>query len=87
MHGKARLREFVKLVISDIHTAQQINELMLDIYRRLEVSLEMVKEHCSSEEHAAYKKAIGKIVARIVFDVIEPLYEQVPGLKPPNWDE
>lgn len=46
-----------------------------------------VKAACPAEEYAAYKKATGKIVSRIVFDLLEPLYERNPGLKPPQWDE
>ena len=74
-------------MISDSETAKYIRELMLEIDRQLEDSMRMVERTCSREEYAAYKKAIGKVVNRIVFDVIEPLYEKHPTLKPPGWDE
>jgi hypothetical protein len=32
-------------------------------------------------------KAVGKVACRIVFDVLEPLYDQHPELKPPKWDD
>lgn len=74
-------------MISDGTIAKQISDLMLDVYRRLEESVGTVKKSCPPEEHAAYKRAVGKVVARIVFDVVEPLYEKNPALKPADWDD
>jgi len=74
-------------MITNSDIAKQIDALMQEIYRQLEESVEMVKNKCSSEEHAAYKKAVGRIVSRIVFDALAPLYEKNPALKPPNWDD
>ena len=74
-------------MITDVNIAKQISDLMLDVYRQLEESVEMVKKSCPPEEHAAYKRAVGRVVARIVLDVAEPLYEKNATLKPPNWDD
>jgi hypothetical protein len=74
-------------MISNSATARQISELMLDIFRRADESIAAVKESCPPEEAAAYQKAIGRVVGPIVMDVLEPLYEKHPGLKPSNWDD
>jgi hypothetical protein len=74
-------------MISDAAIAKQVSELMLEIYCQLGESVQIVERSCSPEEYAAYNKAVGKVVARIVFDVVEPLYEKHPNLKPPGWDE
>ena len=74
-------------MISDAAIAKQVSELMYDFQLKLQESLEKVKVVCPPEEHAAYKKAIGKVVSRIVFDVLEPLYDQNPTLKPTQWDD
>ena len=67
--------------------AKEINELMVEIEHQVAKSLQSVKQRCSAEEYTVYKKATGKIVSAIVFDVIEPLYERHPALKPPGWDK
>lgn len=74
-------------MISNRQIAQQISKLMLDVFYRLEGSIHMVKDASSLEEAAAYEKAVGKVACRIVFDVLEPLYEKHPALRPPKWDE
>jgi hypothetical protein len=74
-------------MINSSSTAKQVSELMLGIYNQLEGSLEMVKSSASSEEYAAYQRSVGKVVCRVIFDVLEPLYAQHPALKPTNWDE
>jgi hypothetical protein len=74
-------------MISDASLAKQISDLMLEVDRRLESSMELVEQRCTPEEYAAYKKAVGKVISRIVFDVIEPLYAMHPALQPPNWND
>jgi hypothetical protein len=73
-------------MLSHSDTARQVNELMLDIFRRVDESVAMVKATCGDEEGAAYSKAVGKIAGAIVMDVLEPLYAKNPTLKPPDWD-
>ncbi|MCU1308939.1 MAG: hypothetical protein JWO20_64 [Candidatus Angelobacter sp.] len=74
-------------MISNSDVAKQISELMLDLFRRVDESVDMVKETCPPEEAAAYQKAAGRVAGPIVMDVLEPLYAKNPKLKPPNWDE
>jgi hypothetical protein len=74
-------------MITNAETAKKVSALMLDIFHRLDESIVTVRNNCSSEEAAAYQKAVGRVVGPIVMDVLEPLYEQHPTLKPHNWDE
>jgi hypothetical protein len=74
-------------VISNSDTAKQIIELMLDLFQRVDASVETVNSTCPPEEAAAYERAAGRVACPIVMDVLEPLYERNPTLKPPNWDE
>jgi hypothetical protein len=46
-----------------------------------------VKQTCSPDEYKAYLKATSRLANDIVFDVLEPLYEKNPQLKPANWDD
>jgi hypothetical protein len=74
-------------MISDNEIAQQIDSLMREVFRRIDESLALVKQKCPSDEAAAYQRATGRIVGPIVMDVLEPLYETHPELKPANWDD
>lgn len=74
-------------MISDPATAKQISDLMMDIFVRVDESVQMVKQECSPEEAAAYVKATANIVGAIVLDVCDPLYKKHPTLAPANWDE
>jgi hypothetical protein len=74
-------------MISNAAIAKQISELMLDIFSRIDASLEKVKKACPAEEVAAYRRATSHLVGPIVTDVLEPLYRAHPALKPHNWDD
>jgi len=74
-------------MISDVAMAREISDLILDLFRRLDESVQRVKETCPTEDAAAYQEAAGRVACPIVFDVLEPLYERHPELKPPNLDE
>ena len=73
-------------MISNVDVARQISELMLDLFRQIDESVAMVKKTCLPEEAAAYQKAVGRVAGPIVMDVLEPLYNKHPALKPHNWD-
>ena len=74
-------------MVSDAAIARQINDLMLDLFHRVEESVCEVKEQCPAHESEAYIKATAPVVGAIVMDVLEPLYRQHPELKPHNWDD
>jgi hypothetical protein len=74
-------------MISNADTAKQISQLMHDIFRRLDESVETVRNSCSQEEAATYRKAVGRVVSPILFDVLEPLYKLNPQLKPSSWED
>lgn len=73
-------------MISDLEIAKQIKSTLLNVSDSLNESLELVRARCSQQEYEAYKEAVGKVMTRLLFDVVEPLYERNPSLKPPGWD-
>ena len=75
-----------KAMINDKAVADQVNKLILDAYRDLEKSMQLVESSCPPDEFAHYKAAIGKVTASILFNLLEPLYEKIPTLKPIGWD-
>ncbi len=73
-------------MIENPDTAKQISELMHDVFRRLDESTHLVKSTCSAEDFAVYNKAVGRVLGAVVMDLMEPLYDDNPALKPSNWD-
>ncbi len=74
-------------VIEDSNTAKQVHDVMMEMFNKLTDSCELVRKTCSPEEYSAYKKATAALAGAIVFDVIEPLYQKHPALKPANWPD
>jgi hypothetical protein len=71
-------------MIRDVHVAQQISGLMIEFQGRLNNSIFVVEEKCSSLEFKAYRLAVGKIMAEMLLEVMNPLYAEHPSLKPPE---
>jgi hypothetical protein len=67
-------------------TIKQISELMLDLFHRIDESVDLVKQSCPPEEAAVYQKAAGRVAGPIVMDCPRTLYKTNPLLKAPNWD-
>jgi hypothetical protein len=74
-------------MIKEPDVAKQISETMKRMWNELMSCFEVVRERCSPEEYQAFRKATKNIGCGIVFDVMEPLYDAHPNLKPPNWDD
>jgi hypothetical protein len=62
--------------------AKQISDLMVEFGGRLNGSVALVKENCGEAELQEYRRAVGAIMAEMLFRVMNPLYERHPGLKP-----
>lgn len=69
-------------MINDKDIAKEVNQLMLEYGAKLDMSVARVKQKCSAVEFEAYRKAVGKIMGYMLLDVMNPLYENHPDLKP-----
>jgi hypothetical protein len=67
--------------------AQKISQEMNDIMARLDHSVRLVMDNCTESEFKAYRKAIGQIMGGIVLDVLNPLYDMNPEVKPVDYDD
>ena len=74
-------------MIENPEVAKQISGLMTEMFTRLSDSCDSVKRQCSEQEYKACSRSTARIAGAIVMDVMEPLYEKHPHLKPRNWDE
>jgi len=62
--------------------AREISQLMLDYGAKLDASVALAKQKCSPEEFAMYRKAVGKIMGYMLSEVMNPIYQRHPDLKP-----
>lgn len=74
-------------MITDLETAAQVKDLVMQAHSQMEECMKLVEVKCSPEEYAAFKRAVGKVVSAMLFEIIEPMYEANPTLKPPGWDD
>lgn len=74
-------------MIEDTRIAEQVKTLILEGYARLEESMKLVETHCSPQEFSTFRTAMGKVTNSILFNLLEPLYDKQPVLKPPDWDD
>jgi hypothetical protein len=75
------------MMITNPEIAKLVDDRIREIKAKLDETLNEVKTKCAASEYEAYKAAVGKVIALLLFDILEPLYEQNPQLKPPRWDD
>jgi hypothetical protein len=63
--------------------AQQISSQMTDVLAQLNTSIHLVMENCSDSEFQAFRLGVGRVMGALVLDVLNPLYEANPEVKPP----
>lgn len=69
-------------MIHDIAIARHISDLMIDLSQRVDESIRLVQDECSDEEFKKYRRAAAYVLGYAYTDVMAPLYEEHPSLKP-----
>lgn len=64
--------------------ASEVVGMMVEFGSRLNQSVSLAKDNCSEDEFITYRTAIGKIMGCMLLDVMNPIFEQYPELKPPS---
>jgi len=65
-------------VINDPAIAKHINQLMLEYGSKPDHSVKLVLENCTKQELYDYRRAVGKIMANMLTEIMNPLYETHP---------
>jgi hypothetical protein len=73
-------------MIRDETVAAQVSSLLLDISARLNQSLIDTQGTLPDDEWQTYRISVAAIMGDIYLDVLRPLFEQHPRLKPPGLD-
>lgn len=71
-------------MIKNEAVAIEINRLMFELNAKMDESIHFVKEKCDEEDFKAYRRAAGKVMGALLIDVLYPLYEDNPALRP-DW--
>ncbi len=71
-------------MIGDSKTAKYVSEFMLDINGRLIESIETAEKGCAPEGFAIYRRRVGTLINSIFEQILEPIYDRHPTLKPPE---
>lgn len=60
----------------------EVVDLMIEFGRKLNDSVSMVQDRCSQEELEHYRRAVGKIMGSMLLDIMNPIFDVYPELKP-----
>ena len=71
-------------MIKNKKIAKEISNLMLSIGAKLDGSVALVKYECDEEDLKKYRKAVGKVLGEMLLEVMNPIYEDHPDIKPPK---
>jgi hypothetical protein len=71
-------------MIADQQLAAEVGERVLEVNRLLNETASLVQSRGTNEEAAAFRLAIGRVLGELLFDVVNPLYQQHPELKQPG---
>jgi hypothetical protein len=73
-------------VVMKKDVAIHVSNLMLEYGKKLDDSVALVMQHGTEAEALQYRKAIGKIMGEMLLEIMNPIYEQHPDLKPDELD-
>jgi hypothetical protein len=73
-------------MIENRDVAEQISKLMLDFGDRLDASILVVQASSTPAEAARYKRVVANIMGEMLLEVMNPIYEKHPDLKPKELD-
>jgi hypothetical protein len=72
------------MLTNEVVAADAVN-LVTQAKDTLLESMALVESNCTPEEYAAYKGAVGRVVVEMLNEIVGPIYEHNPSLKPRGW--
>lgn len=62
--------------------AEKISDLALRFGKELDQSVALVEDECSDGEFIEYRNAVGKVMAELLTEIMNPIYRLHPKIKP-----
>ncbi len=69
-------------MLSNRATAARVSAMALEVGKRLDESVALVHQTASPEEFERYRSAIAGIMGNLLLEIMNPIYEQHPTLRP-----
>jgi len=73
-------------MINNEETAQHILNILLRCGADINDSILYVQDNCSNDEFEAYRNAMSKVMSEILFEGLNPIFNQHPQLKPKGFN-
>ena len=70
----------------DAEFAEETSILALQVSRKLTQHLSKAREECTEEDYTKLCKSFGKVLGCLYSDVMQPIYDRHPELKPVQLD-
>ena len=67
-------------------TAARVVQLMLEFGQRLDEVVAILQQECDTDEFNAYRRGVGRVMGAMLLDVMNPIFEEHPDLKPKDLD-
>ena len=74
-------------MIEDESLARQVSDLMLEYGAKLDASVTAMQSQLPEEEFVKYRRAIGRVMGSMLLDVMNPVYEMHPQMRPAQLDQ
>ena len=71
-------------MITNKDVAREIVRVMLEAGARIDATVALVQDKATPEELAKYRQAAGVVMSDLLFEIMNPIFEQHPDLKPPQ---
>jgi hypothetical protein len=69
-------------MVSDKQIALKISDRAIEVNRLLNEIVSLAQGGCSPEELSALKLAVGRMLGELLVEIVNPLYQAHPELKP-----
>lgn len=73
-----------EIVFKNKGVATQVNKIMLTHQAELSQSMDLVRSSCTNDEVGVYRRALGNVLGYMFTEIMVPIYESHPELKPPE---
>jgi hypothetical protein len=67
--------------------AKKVSDVCLKVFKELEDTVGIVEAENPAEDLKKYRNAVGTVLGALVLDVMGPLYEGHPDIKPDSWKD
>ncbi|MEL7525146.1 MAG: hypothetical protein AAFN16_05225 [Pseudomonadota bacterium] len=67
--------------------AAQVVDLFIEFGARLDQSVSLVQQSSSESELKTYRRSVGKLMGRMLLEIMNPIFEAYPDLKPEGLEE